>query len=176
MKIFRKDSMVIERKFEEKFKETQIWIDIFPMDGVRSGTVSIWWTFFVTKMLRNFLYTIIVDPMTLSGMEKYGTLLIKPWARMFGAHRIARWLDRFARRHDVAASSLIGNIAWGEGSFEAIDKNIFLPSAPLVFEDGEFSSPLHYDQHLKDLYGSYMELPPPEERKSHLGEDSYVFL
>ena len=35
----------------------------------------------------------------------------------------------------------------------------------LYFNDGEYSAPAEYDELLKNLYGDYMRIPSPEERK-----------
>ncbi len=40
----------------------------------------------------------------------------------------------------------------------------FAETMDLVFEDGRYPVPIAYDAVLKQLYGDYMRLPPPEER------------
>ena len=46
-------------------------------------------------------------------------------------------------------------------------KTLF-PTRPVPFEDTEVMIPADADTYLKDLYGDYMQLPPPEKRHNHL--------
>lgn len=175
MKFYFTNSKVIEKKFDTQHRQSPIWMDIFPMDGVPSGKINTFFRFFLTKVLRNFLYTAVVNPRYLSGMERVGTIVSKPFSQFVGPHRIARWIDRFARQYTFSDERMIGNVAWGEGTFEAIEKELFLPVMDSFFEGEPFSIPVCFDRHLRDLYGDYMELPPVEERKSHLGGECIVY-
>ena len=40
----------------------------------------------------------------------------------------------------------------------------------LEFEGKYYSAPVHYHEYLTHIYGNYMELPPVEDRKTHLLE------
>ena len=42
-----------------------------------------------------------------------------------------------------------------------------LPLSSVEFEGYTFSAPCDIDTYLRDLYGDYMQLPPPEKRKIH---------
>ena len=45
------------------------------------------------------------------------------------------------------------------------DNNLYINK--VRFEGVEFPAPHDYDAYLTDLYGDYMQLPPPDKRESH---------
>jgi lipopolysaccharide cholinephosphotransferase len=49
----------------------------------------------------------------------------------------------------------------------------FAETVELHFENRTFSAPCGYDQILRDLYGDYMKLPPPEKRTAHSLEHAF---
>lgn len=51
---------------------------------------------------------------------------------------------------------------------ECINKDIIGEPRLYPFEGREYYGYEHIDEYLTQLYGNYMELPPPEERKFHL--------
>ena len=53
---------------------------------------------------------------------------------------------------------------------ECHDYGVIYPLSKILFEGGYYSSPNNYDSYLKTMYGNYMELPPEEERRTHLPE------
>lgn len=174
LKLYYKNSLVIEKRYDSDHNKTKIWLDVFPMDGLPSNAFCISLTFFFAKQLRNFLYTAIVDPIFLEGFERIGTIVLKPIAKFIGVRRIARWINRFAMIHDFSTAHMVGNVVWGDGPGEAIQKVAYLPIVKLKFEDGHFNGPACYVAHLENLYGDYMTLPPIEKRNSHLGEDYFL--
>ncbi len=44
--------------------------------------------------------------------------------------------------------------------------NVF-PSKPLQFEGKWFQGPANPDAYLREIFGDYMKVPPPEMRKTH---------
>lgn len=168
LKIFHTGSAVVESKLEPLYRDSMIWIDVFPIDGLPQGRAAIRRAYAISKFLRNFLYTGITKPSSLKGVQKVGTIMLKPLSRAIGAHRIARWLNAFSRRYDMENAQIIGNLAWGEHSGEALDAAAYLPVVDLPYGDRRFHCPQGYDEHLKNLYGDYMSLPPVEKRRSHL--------
>lgn len=170
LKVFYKDSLVFESKVEDIHRESKIWVDVFSVDGLPSNVKHLERRYAISKQLRNFLYTGIVKPSSLHGMEKLGTMFLKPLSKAIGAHRIAIWLDRFSRRFDFDQAVMIGNLAWGEHVGEALEKNKYLPMVDLKFGEDAFHCPKGYDEHLKNLYGDYMVLPPEDKRRSHLSK------
>lgn len=176
MKIFKGNTSVLEKKLESPFNESLIWIDVFPMDGLPESPIKRAYTFMITQTLRNLLYTAIVRTDHLEGKERFGTILLKPVSRLIGPHRISLLIDRNARRYRYEKSNHAGNVVWAEGSKEAVDKTFFTPTVEILFEGKEFPAPERYQEHLHDQYGDYMQLPPEDQRASHLSSECYILL
>jgi lipopolysaccharide cholinephosphotransferase len=61
-------------------------------------------------------------------------------------------------------------ISWGgryEYKKEIFNKNIFFPLVKIEFEKKYYNAPNNSNFYLTQLYGNYIQLPPPEERKGH---------
>lgn len=97
--------------------------------------------------------------------------LIKRVLNHGAARPIAKKMNRIASRTSKEAmdKELVGNLLY-EGYTR--DKDIFAASVikktkRVVFEGHEVNAVVEYDAVLKQLYGSYMDLPPVEERVTH---------
>ncbi|WP_422479489.1 LicD family protein [Pleomorphochaeta sp. DL1XJH-081] len=173
-KVYFDNSCVIEKKLESKYKYSKLWIDVFPMDGLPSSSIGIKFKFFIAKQLRNLLYTAIVNPKKLAGVEKIGTILLKPIAKIIGPPTIAKWIDAYSRSIEYDKAKIVGNLVWGDGFQEAVEKNSYEPMIDLPFCSELFHAPACYDLHLRNLYSDYMQLPDEKDRNSHLGEEYYI--
>lgn len=72
----------------------------------------------------------------------------------------------FQKRFDYNNSQyFIAGFGYGIGEWQS--KEIFDDFELHKFEDTEFYITKRYDQYLRGLFGDYMQLPPPEKRKTH---------
>lgn len=173
-KLLLNDTVVHEPKLDSEFSRSSIWIDIFPLDGLPNTKMSRAMTFFWALTLKNLLYTAIVSPKHVSGIRKLAVLLLGPLTRAIGIGRWVAWTERFATRCSYDEAALVGNLVLTEGRKETIEKEIASKTITLEFEGTSFPAPKHYDEYLTQLYGAYMELPPVEQRKTHLGNRAYL--
>ena len=44
----------------------------------------------------------------------------------------------------------------------------FVEAAKMPFEGYMWNVPKEYDAYLKNMYGDYMQIPPPEKREEHV--------
>jgi lipopolysaccharide cholinephosphotransferase len=170
LKIYYDNSLVKESKLEFPYNHSKIWIDVFPIDGLPSNRVSLHLKYFISKQLRNLLYTSIVDPKCLNGIQKSGTIFLKPFTKVVTPHFIAKLLDRYSRKKNFHLYRVIGNLTWGEHIGEAMDKDKYLPVVDLKFGKETFHCPRGFVEHLENLYGDYNVLPDVTKRKGHLDE------
>ena len=168
MKFYYLNSELYEDKLTPPYDKTPIWIDIFPLDNMPKAKIAQRFLLWHSTLLRKFLYTSIVDKDKVHGLEKSALILLKPFARQIGAHRIARWIDSVARKRGSDSTSLVANVVWTEGMGEVMPKEVFTSYQDSPFEDGQFPIPQEYEKVLQGLYGEYMVLPPKEVRTSHL--------
>lgn len=172
LKIYYKESVVIERKLKEPFNKTKIWIDVFPIDGLPSHFLFLQLTFRISKFLRNALYTSIVDYKKLEGAQKIGTLILSPITRFIGARNIAKMLNWYSQRIRFDSATMIGQLVWGEHRGEAMNKTDYLLVGDLPYMDYQFHCPQFFDEHLTNLFGDYM-IPPPEGKRVAHSEGEY---
>ena len=171
LKIFFNPSKVIEQKLLPEYRESKIWMDIFPLDGLSGSPTTIRFNYWLERQLKSMLYTVITNPKTLGGHQRLGTYIIRPLAKLIGVRRIGRWMDSYAKsRCEFSQARIVGNLIWAMTPKEVINKEVFLETVNLPFEDGMFHCPSCYHEYLEALYGDYMTPPPVEKRREHLSE------
>jgi lipopolysaccharide cholinephosphotransferase len=167
LKIFYNPSKVIELKLSIDYNESKIWLDIFPLDGLPKSNSKVRVHYTIMKQLKNLLYTSIVNTSKLKRGEKVGTYLTK----LIGPNRIARWMDAYAKtRCNFENAPFVGNLIWSMTEKEVMEKEQFLETVDLQFEDAIFHAPAFYENYLKSVYGDYMTPPPEDNRHEHLSE------
>jgi len=173
-KIYLKNTVVQEKKFDATYQQTPLWIDIFPLDGVSTNRFARRIAFALSDLLRNLLYTAIVAPSQVRGVQKLAVLLLKPFTRLIGVQRWVHLSRSLARRVPYEHTPLVGNLALTAGmEKETIAKAELKETIELEFEGFFFPAPKNHHLFLTQLYGDYMTLPPVEEQKSHLGGNAY---
>lgn len=141
-----------------------LFIDIYPLDGVKSGS---------RKQLRkrkNYIRKI-----SLLGANHYVKSpnkfrnIFKKIYYIFNKNKnlnklIAKW-DEEARECEYENSDKVACVVWE--TKECLDKCDFEKSVDVEFNGEIFKAPQGYDRLLRKTYGDYMQLPPEEERIAH---------
>ena len=134
-----------------------VYMDIFPCDNAYKSKLGRWLQFAASKV-------VIAKGLDLEGyvtdskLKKFVMFLsrcfpLAPFHRIVkGPQKQNEFVHTF-----LGASSKIENSVY--------PSYIFSDTIKLPFAGGEFCSPQRYDMLLKILYGDYMEIPIPEERK-----------
>ena len=146
-----------------------IGMDIFPIDGLKSGKAAFRFQCFRVRQLRRFLLTSVERP----GTSRRGALagkiknLYRPLLKKIGPFRIARALDRVCQSVPYEKAEYVGAISGMYGQRERWRKEEMLPQKRLPFE--QISAPVfeNYHIYLTNLYGDYMRLPPKEQQVPH---------
>ncbi len=142
-----------------KLREQGLWIDIFRYVPISSP---------ILKNSVDFIYR-----RTYHEIHHYGDVAYSSQARRFVNRVIAYVLHPFS----LAAKSIV---EWlGKHSSKGLygrwtltktvyhKENIF-PLTEVEFEGHKFFAPGNWHQHLTDIYGDYMQVPPPEKREQIL--------
>ena len=134
-----------------------IFIDLFPLDFCNNkwGRFSrnyiirqlMWYNSFQYKTPRRFYHKNIA---CLVGLLPKNQLLIT-------AHNLLK--------ND---GDYMINYAGMWGKKELVKKQVIGNPTPYCFEGEEFFGVAQYEEYLQSLYGNYMELPPKEQRHTHL--------
>lgn len=138
-----------------------VWIDIFPIIGVRNSKE------WIEKQKRK--------------MMRYKKLYYKvscgsPWKNLSADKKILRMIPSPIKR--VLLRTLYNHLfadmskcsyccyLWGEERIEPrFDSEMFTETSEVMFEGRGFPAPKRWDEYLTVLYGDYMT-PPPEDRRS----------
>lgn len=137
-----------------------IYIDIFPLDGVRSDSLSerlrcerIW-----------FLHKLIVVNCS---TKKRNNLLKRLTAKCIKAldlDKMHNILESQLKKVAYDDCNLIANFLGAWGKREIIEKRLLGTPVLYAFEDTFLFGPEKIDEYLTCLYGDFMTPPPPEER------------
>ncbi|WP_302177476.1 LicD family protein [Megamonas funiformis] len=166
----------IDCEYTENEFENNLWIDIFPVDGLPKNDDEL-------KKIYNkvdFYRTLLI--LNFAKINKAKTLLkkiIKPFviiiARLIGVNFFIRKIEDIALTYDYDKSDYVGAITWGlYGIGERMKKVEFEKVVYVDFEGYKFPTFSCWDSYLKGLYKNYMELPPIEKRKTHNMKAYYI--
>ena len=156
-----------------------IWVDLFPLDGMPNGCISRQWH----KM--RLLFTRL--KFHLSCFEKVNIkrpgrpLVERIIIRIAMITRVGKWwntrkqldkMDRLLKKYPPEKSKYLVNFT-GQTSFkfnEMFKKEIYGQGKEYPFEDMVLVGPEQYDPYLKSLYGDYMTPPKEADRNAHAAE------
>lgn len=156
-----------------------IWVDLFPLDGMPNGFISRQWH----KM--RLLFTRL--KFHLSCFEKVNIkrpgrpLVERIIIRIAMITRVGKWwntrkqldkMDRLLKKYPPEKSDYLVNFT-GQTSFkfnEMFKKEVYGRGKEYPFEDMVLVGPEQYDPYLKSLYGDYMTPPREEDRNAHAAE------
>ena len=154
--------------------DTNLWIDIFPMDGVpeseeerkkvfKDNYIKHWDLILKSLKFRN-VFKIIPDKKLATKRFLRKFLLVFKEKKKLEENYI-----NGLKKYDFNSCKYIANAAWTNATPYALDKESFLEQALYEFEDIKITSFKDYDTYLRMEYGDdYMTPPPEKDRKSHL--------
>ena len=158
----------IRKLYDHDETEKNLWIDIFPMDGLPDDEREVRKIFNKTLAARRILR--VKQARTGEGKTAFRRLLkplVKTLCMPLPDDKILDYINRTCRTYKVDECGYMGGIANGYGPQERVPRKLYLKSVPMQFEDMEVSAPGCWEYYLKNLYGDYMQLPPEDKRVTH---------
>lgn len=171
----------IKRSGSIKERQEELWIDIFPLDGLPSNklmrfihevklqflrflySLSCFDKINIQRPNRPIYYRVIIKIVTVTRLDKF----FASW----NSKKILDRIDSLLKKYTVEKSDLLINFM-GDNHVQGYSKacygydvNIKYP-----FEDIELVGFADYDYYLKVLYHDYMQLPPEDKRNLHVAE------
>lgn len=167
-KIFDMDTQ-IDKTFDHDETEQNLWIDIFPLDGLPADDKEVSRIFRKSLAMRKCLnIQRSQDGQAKSKIKLFLKPIMKRIFSVFlGIEKTVTKIDEFARRYDFDSYEYTGGIVWGYGPQERMIKKDYIEPVKVKFEDIEVNAPGCYKEYLTGLYGDYMTLPPVEKRVTH---------
>lgn len=170
IKIFNKDYCVRE---ETKYKINNLWIDIFPFEGVPNDIdvqKKMYEKIMKYKKKINFrmMDNKCVKDSTPSTIKRIIKIIIKPFVNLLPIDYYAKKMNKYASKISPKEYIFVGDIVWGSQICDTFKKEELDNLIDLEFENIKVKSIPHYDDFLTRCYGDYMKLPPESDRKIHM--------
>lgn len=156
-----------------------VWVDLFPLDGMPNGGIARFW--------HKLRLTFVRLKYHLSCFEKVNIkrpgrpLVERVIIRVAMLTRIGKWfntrrqldkMDILLKKYPPNGSDWLVNFM-GQTSYkfnELFKKEIYGQKTLYPFEDMQLAGPECYDEYLKSLYGEYMTPPKVSDRNAHVSE------
>lgn len=170
---------LIKRMGSLEVRYENVWIDIFPLDGMPNGTLARAWhkVRLLHHRVRYHLATLKKVNTKRPGRPLVERVIIKVAAvthigSWFNAKKELDRVDRLLKKYPIAQSDWIVNFM-GQTSYkfnELFRKEVYGKTTYYPFEHLRLPGPEQYDAYLTSLYGDYM-MPPREcDRNAHAAE------
>ena len=149
---------------------TNLFIDIFPIEGLPADPKRARWHYVWTKsmiVMRKLAYfhEVPTGPVGLSLMLRH---MAKPFAKLLGYRFWNRRLLDLAKRYRYEDCEYVGVVTGYVHTMEEyIRKEGYGTPVRVMFEGRSYNAPADTDRYLRNLYGNYMELPPEDKREAH---------
>lgn len=158
----------INKLYDADETEKNLWIDIFPMDGLPDDENEVKEIFRKTLTARKILRVKQAkDGEGKTAFKRMFKPLVKALVKPVSDKKLLDYINRTCRTYEVRESGYMGGIANGYGPQERVPARPYMQSVPMQFEDMTVSAPGCWEYYLRNLYGDFMKLPPKEKRVTH---------
>ena len=156
-----------------------IWVDLFPLDGMPNGYISRQWHKMRLLMTRLKFHLSCFEKVNIKRPGR--PLVERIIIRVAMITRVGKWwntrkqldkMDRLLKKYPPEKSNYLVNFT-GQTSFkfnEMLKKEVYGQGKEYPFEDMVLVGPEQYDAYLKSLYGDYMTPPKEADRNAHAAE------
>lgn len=172
-KIYYDKTLLIENDFPKK--KSSVFVDIFPADGFPDNTKSLykaaksrfWNMMFVAakntplrKKERRFYKTVIV-------------YVLRAATCMVSSRFFLNRFQRHVQQYGYEKNPFIADMTWGYGASQCVPASAFASFVELEFEGRRAKALAGWHIYLRNVFGNYMQLPPPEKRITHHSFKAY---
>ena len=143
-----------------------LYVDVFVFDAL-PGTPEQSRKFlnrFATLEKARMYSNMPLGPLLRDGGRNWDRKLLWHLLKAVGPHRIAKYIDRRSGVCDYDSASHGACLHTRFPERETLPASVYRQTVQLEFEGKFYDAPRDYDLVLSTCYGSYMELPPEEER------------
>lgn len=146
-----------------------VYVDVFPVDGFPDDAESIRRA--IRERRRRMRWVCFkAIPLRRPGRALWKTLVL--WAlraalASFPPRFFIRGIRREMMRHGFENQPFAACLSWGYDEKECLPAEVFSSFIDVDFVGEKFKAIVGWETYLKNLYGDYMQLPPPEKRVTH---------
>lgn len=159
-------------------RQEELWIDIFPLDGLPNNPVLCGihklrlLTNKVLYHLASFDKVNINRPNRPKSQKIIISLYMKsPFKVKKSSYYYLNKIDKLLKKYPIEKSNYMMNFMGSTVPFkETMEKKHWGNGVKLPFEDMELTAPLDGKYYLKLMYGDFWQLPPKDKRNYHAAE------
>ncbi len=166
-KVYRKGTVV--REFHFKPDVFGVYIDIFPLDGLKDRKQAQ-----RCGEIRRYMHvknSVFTSGMTL--LRKMRLAVTKTILLPFSINALQRRIKSIATECNYSKCEYVYSSYSRLAAKEQFPREMFDNYRTVVFEGKEYRAPQDYDLYLHTLYGDYMKLPPEDKRVSTHNSQAY---
>ncbi len=156
-----------------------VWVDLFPLDGMPNGAMARMWHKLRLLMVRLKYHLSCFEKVNIKrpgrpAIERF-IIKIATWTRVgkwFNTRKQLDKMDALLKKYPPEESDWLINFM-GQTSYkfnEMFKKEVYGKKTAYQFEDFSLIGPEQYDAYLKSLYGDYMTPPKESDRNAHVSE------
>lgn len=160
----------INSKFENRVVKHDIYIDIFPLDGVPSNKIERFFHYRKLNLYRLELMFHYIDEFDSTKKRKFIYMLVIRFAkitkigRLFNPIKVCEKIDKQFRSVNYDNSILLGSFLGPLREKEMSSSDNYGEGREILFEGDYYITLNKSEEYLDFTYENYMELPPIEER------------
>ena len=158
----------------EKPRKANIWLDVFPLDGLPSNAIQRWFRVKNILLHRYLVQIAFVDTQVDANrkrptLEKTLIFLCKeiPFGKLIDTNKVLTHMEKVLERSDFDQSQYAGNMLGRYREREVVPQKFFGRSVIGKFEGIDVNIPEMSHELQTALYGDYMKLPPKDSRVAH---------
>lgn len=164
---------IVERPSEFETLKENVWIDLFPIDGIPNRKFHRWLHIRLVLALRFLL--ILTDSEHLAGKKKrpfYETCILKlfkalPLFKSLNPEKLSHVMEKQMRKYRFKDCKFCCNYMGRYRTKEIHPKEQWGIPTIKQFEGIDVYIPEQYHEMQTSIYGDYMQLPPENERVAH---------
>lgn len=168
------NTKIIEKRYENTNITSNIFIDIFPIDGTPNNFILrklYYLRILFNRMLVSYYYIDTIDPSRKRKLYEQiliGIAKIIPTKKIINPNKVLNKIDNMLRKYKIEKSKYIGTIMGAYRTREIVPKEYFGIPSEYEFEGQKLTGPEMYDEYLTHMYGDYMKIPDNKNENRHL--------
>ncbi len=158
----------------EKPRKANIWLDVFPLDGLPSGKFRRWMRIKNILIHRYLVQIAFIDTQVDANRKRpasekivLGICKAIPFGKLIQTDKVMNHMEKVLASSDFYQSEYAGNMLGRYREREAVPQKYFGTPKKGDFENMQVNIPEMSHELQTALYGNYMKLPPKESRVAH---------
>lgn len=150
-------------------------IDIFPQDDLPNReNVCKKYQKKIFRLRKRIGYAVSQKKPIIEWIKHPRYCVMQFWWSIFGWKKTIKELDIFVQKYNDNNAEYCEQLVSTSNPYRKGKKSFFDEYTELEFEGKMYPVIKEYDKYLRNAYGDYMQLPPPEKRVSHHDFKAYI--